>query len=108
MKKDIEREREIVRLRVVEKLSLQAIGTRYGLTRERVRQILANAKGLPDSLAPLHALYLIESKERLTKEYQAKRKDQVFALRQEGMSMRQIGKRIGQSHSRVAQILMEL
>lgn len=32
---------EIARLRLVEGLTLQAIGDKYGLTRERVRQLIA-------------------------------------------------------------------
>jgi hypothetical protein len=36
-----DRDDEIVRLRKVENLTLEAIGRRYGLTRERVRQIVA-------------------------------------------------------------------
>jgi DNA-directed RNA polymerase sigma subunit (sigma70/sigma32) len=37
----IARSREIYRLRTEEKLSLQTIGDQYGLSRERVRQIIA-------------------------------------------------------------------
>lgn len=36
----VERDRTICQLRYVDGLTLQAIGTRYGLTRERVRQII--------------------------------------------------------------------
>lgn len=36
-----QRDFEIARLRFVEGLTLQAIGDRYGLTRERVRQLIA-------------------------------------------------------------------
>jgi DNA-directed RNA polymerase sigma subunit (sigma70/sigma32) len=35
-----ERNKTIAHLRYVDGLTLQAIGTRYGLTRERVRQII--------------------------------------------------------------------
>lgn len=34
------RNTEVCKLRYVDGLTLQAIGTRYGLTRERVRQII--------------------------------------------------------------------
>ena len=36
----VERDKEICLLRYKDGLTLQAIGTRYGLTRERVRQII--------------------------------------------------------------------
>ncbi len=39
-----EREYEIIRLRIEEKMTFQDIGLKYGLTRERARQIYAKHK----------------------------------------------------------------
>jgi len=39
-----ERNAEIYRLRVQEKMTLAAIGLKYGLTRERIRQIVKKIK----------------------------------------------------------------
>jgi len=39
-----ERNAEIYRLRIVEKMTLAAIGLRYGVTRERIRQIVKKIK----------------------------------------------------------------
>lgn len=43
------RNREIFRLRIVEGLTLTALGERFGLNRERVRQILAVYFGLTET-----------------------------------------------------------
>lgn len=45
-KRNIEREREIRRLRTIESWSLKEIATRFEITRERVRQILLKYHGV--------------------------------------------------------------
>lgn len=47
-----ERNKEIARLRVDERLTLQQLADRYGISRERVRQLLKKA-GAPGKLPPL-------------------------------------------------------
>lgn len=92
-------------MRYHDKLSLQAIGDKEGLTRERVRQILNEGRKLDPALETAKR----EMKKRKKEAEDGTRARQMAHLRyREGLSHKAIGKRYGLTRQRVFQILKEL
>lgn len=102
---DIKRYIRIADMRYHDKLSLQAIGDKENLTRERVRQILAEGRKLDPALETAKR----EMKKRRKEAEDGTRAKQMAYLRyREGLSHKAIGKRYGLTRQRVFQILKEL
>ena len=102
------RAHEMVHLRCVEGLTLQGIGDRFGVTRERVRQIISAKKELPPILASQYAAYTERKQRQQTPEAKRALFDRIVSMRAEGYSYRTIAQKTGVSHSRVALIIKNM
>jgi DNA-directed RNA polymerase specialized sigma subunit len=92
----IERNQEIVRLYVEERLTLREVGARFHLSHERVRQILERA-GVSRRSSSVH---------RLTPQELAQRNQEIVRLYvEDGLTLREVGERFGVTERQLSWVL---
>lgn len=102
---DTNRTSTIIDLRLNHGLSLGMIGKRFNISRERVRQIIAETRMTTPELQYKQDQLQLLIKTRKAPEFKLKRQQDIKELRNQGLTYQAIGNRYNLTRERVRQII---